>query len=296
MDLQRLKYFLEVARQKNFSKAALVCHVSQPSLSQQIKKLEGEVGGILFQRTRGKVSLSHLGENFLKHAQAILAEVHVAEEFVNRSQDVTQRTIRIGAIPTIGPYMIPEIFSCIRERHPHAQFELMEALTEHLIEALHTGEIDFALMSPPTRIDDECDYVHLLKDEFLLTLPRDHSLCGKKLIRMDTLRKESIILLENTHCLSAQTAVYCDELGLTTEVKVSSSQIDTLLGIVEKGFGLAFTPRLATKAHSHRRVEFRSVKVNPCFRDIRLMWLKRQILSRSQQTVIDLVKGLSFEG
>lgn len=292
MDLQRLRYFLEVARQKNFSRAAQVCRVSQPSLSQQIKKLEDEVGGALFLRTPGKVSLSSLGEVFLKHAQAILAEVHVAEEFVNRSQYDIQRTIRFGAIPTIGPYLVPDIFKRIREDHPEAKFEFIEDLTDNLVESLLTGEIDFALMSPPTRIDGEYDYLPLLKDEFLLAFPQNHPLSKRKHIAVDRLHQDNIILLENSHCLSTQTTSYCEEMGLTIEVKIRSSQIDTLLGMVEKGFGLTFIPSIAANAHAHRKVQFRSISENPCFREVRLVWLRRKILSKSQKAVIQSVKAL----
>lgn len=290
MDLQRIRYFLEVARQKNFSKAAHICSVSQPSLSQQIKKLESEVGGDLFVREHGAVSLTALGNDFMKHAQAIMAEVSAAEEFVSHSQDDIQRTIRFGAIPTIAPYLVPEIFERIHRHYPSACFQLLEYRTEPLIESLLSGEIDFALLSPPTRIDAECDYLSLGIDEFLLTLPLGHPLSKVKSIKAERLKDERIILLENSHCLFQQTEAYCEAIGLKTDVTLQGSQIHTLLGLVERGFGLTFTPAIASKAHADKQVTYRSISQHPCSREIRLVWLRRQFLSKSQQAVLDSIK------
>lgn len=295
MDIQRIRYFLEVARQKNFSRAAQICSVSQPSLSQQVKKLEGEVGGALFVREHGAVSLTDLGNQFLKHAQAIMAEVLTAEEFVAQSQDDLQRTVRFGAIPTIAPYLLPEILSSIRQDYPAACFQIKESRTEHLVESLLSGEIDFALLSPPTRIDSECDSLSLGKDEFLLTLPKSHPLCQEKSIELAQLQNERIILLENSHCLAQQTESYCEEIGLKTDVGIQGSQIHTLLGLVELGFGLSFTPSMATRAHSNQEVVFRSIEARPCSREVRLVWLKRQFLSRSQEAVINSIRGQAWE-
>jgi LysR family transcriptional regulator, hydrogen peroxide-inducible genes activator len=292
MDLQRLKYFVEVARQRHFSRAAEVCRVSQPSLSQQIKKLEDEVGGPLFQRTRGNVTLTVLGEAFLKHAQAILAEVQSAEEFVNGLQDDQLRLIRIGAIPTIAPYLIPSLFETIRSRYPAARLELVESVTETLTEALLTGRIDFALLSPPTAMDDVCDSVLILQDELLLTLPETDPLAKQAQIHPSQLVEQSILLLEHAHCLAGQMGAFCEKLGLGEPVAIRGSQIDTLLGLVERGFGLTFTPALAAKSHRDRKVVFRGLHGQAYFRDIRLMWLKRQFLTRSQRLVLEAVQDL----
>lgn len=294
MELQRLKYFLEVARQKHFSRAAEVCRVSQPSLSQQIKKLESEVGGRLFQRSRGEVSLTPLGQQFLKHAQAILADVQSAEEFIHKVQDEHERTLRFGAIPTLAPYLIPHLFTAVRAQAPGVRFELYEAITEQLTEALMMGRIDFALLSPPTSMDEECDSILLLKDELFLTLPEHHALTRAPSVSADQIAEQAMILLEDSHCLAAQTGAYCKELGLSPSVALRSSQIDTLLGLVETGCGLAFTPALAAHAHQHRKVVFRPICDLPCHREVRLMWLKRQFLSRSQRLVVRAMQDCDF--
>jgi len=293
MDLQRLRYFLEVARQKHFTRAAEICHISQPSLSQQIKKLESELGGRLFHRSREKVELTPLGKAFLKHASAILAEVQSAEEFVGRVQEKRLSTVRLGAIPTIAPYLAPNLLQAIRARAPSARFELLENTSLPLSEALLTGKIDFALLSPPLDIQEECDHLPVLRDELLLTLPRNHPLTKVENITHEHLINEPMLLLENSHCLAAQVGAYCREHGLTEHFDIRGSQIDTLLGLVERGFGISFTPALAAKSHSHRKVVYRSLGPHACSREIWLVWIRQQFLNRSQHTVLKAAKSLS---
>jgi len=292
MDVTRLRYFLEVVRQKSFSEAAQVCHVSQPSLSQQIKKLEDEVGGLLFVRGRGAVSLSELGQTFLKYAQAIMAEVDSAEEFVVRAQKKFRSIVRFGAIPTVAPYLIPQVFAHIRARHPEITFELTEGLTADLEQALENGAIDFALLSPPLRLEDDCEQFPLLRDELLLTLAPTHALCADNAPLRQQLEGENIILLEKAHCLAHQTAAFCDEAGLDANIAMTGSQIDTLLGIVELDFGITFTPRVALPYHRHRQVVYRSFPGEPVFREISLVWLRRRVLSRSQEMVLACMTSL----
>jgi LysR family hydrogen peroxide-inducible transcriptional activator len=295
MDIQRLKYFTEVARQRHFSRAAAICRVSQPSLSQQIIKLEQEVGGVLFTRARGRVALTELGKDFLKHAQAILSGVSSAEEFIHRAQDERQRTLRFGAIPTIAPYLIPGLFAAVRRPIPNARFALLEGVTENLTDALLTGQIDFAVWSPPTAIDAECDHLTLARDELLLTLPRAHPRGKTRVLTPAMIANERIILLESAHCLAAQAGAFCAEVGLKDEITMRSSQIDTLLGLVEQGFGLSFTPAIAARAHRHRKVIFRRLTGQTCHREIRLAWLKRRYLTRSQQTVVEAARQVRLD-
>jgi LysR family hydrogen peroxide-inducible transcriptional activator len=290
MDFQRLRYFLEVVRQRNFSRAAQICHVSQPSLSQQIKKLEEEVDGPLFLRGRGGVTLSPLGEAFFPYAQAIMATVASAEEFVAETRSEARRTVRFGAIPTIAPYLMPAILSTIRRREPSIRFELLEDRTEALTEALSEGTIDFALLSPPTSVDAQCEHLTLLHDELMLTLPATHRLARCRKVTTEQLAGESIILLEDSHCLARQTADYCSRIGLTPDVSIRGSQIETLLRLVEMGFGVTFTPRLAAVPDHESGIVFRSITANPCHREIRLVWLRQQVLSGSLRLTIQILR------
>jgi len=287
MEFHRIRYFLAVARTGSFSKAAERVHVSQPSLSQQISKLEDEVGGSLFLRSRDGVTLSELGQALLPHAQAIMTEVKSTEEFLDRSGREILGPIRIGAIPTIAPYRLPQALQRITQHYPEAQFRLVEDTTDSLIERLRTGAIDFALMSPPTRLDDDADHQLLMQDELLLTLPEGHRLSDAKQVGLKQLRSERLVLLQDAHCLSRQSEGYCKASGLKTDVTIRSSQIDTLLGMVESGLGFTFTPAMAVDYHRHRKVVYRSISSQPYFREIHLYWTRRRMLTHTQQTIIN---------
>lgn len=291
MDTQRLRYFLEVVRQRSFSRAAAICKVSQPSLSQQIKKLEEEVGGMLLLRSHGNLQLTALGDQFLNHAQAIMAQVNAAEEFVSAQLEQGEKTIRIGAVPTIAPYFVPAILRAVQQRNPLARYELFEGHTERVVEALRTGRVDYALLSPPTSLDRETNHLTLTQDAFILTLPEGHPLGDAAEIDLEQLRRERMLLLEDSHCLSRQTASFCQDIGLEADVTLASAQIETLLSIVEAGFGITFIPESAARAHSHRKVRFIPLRKARCYREIRLMWWAGPYLSKTQRHFLDAVRA-----
>ncbi|MEM6885500.1 MAG: LysR family transcriptional regulator [Verrucomicrobiota bacterium] len=290
MEFHRIRYFLEVARTGNFSRAAEWANISQPSLSQQISKLEDEVGESLFVRARDGVTLSEFGKSFLPHAKAIMEEVESARDFVDRSGRQLVGPIRIGAIPTIAPYLLPDLLKKIAARYPSARFELFEETTDALIDRLRTGAIDFAVMSPPTKVDRDTEQLSLQHDELLLTLPKDHPLCNLKQIDLKQLKGERLVLLQEAHCLSRQSEGFCKASGLKADVTIRSSQIDTLLGMVELGLGFTFTPKMAVNYHKHRKVIFRSLKQKPYLRDICLYWMRRRTLTASQQAIVECLK------
>tara|TARA_A100001015_G_scaffold300712_2_gene386545 strand:- start:3923 stop:4798 length:876 start_codon:yes stop_codon:yes gene_type:complete len=286
MDIQRIRYFLEVVRQKNFTRAAKLCRISQPSLSQQIMKLEGEVGGSLLLRKRGNIELTEHGQIFLQFASAIMAEVQTAEEFIRDSQGKTKKAIRIGAIPTVAPYLIPKVFKLIKTKLPDARLELVEGVTPTLADALRNGHLDFALLSPHSASENGTESLLLLEDPLILTLPKDHSSEKKKKISIAQLNKEKALLLEQTHCLSEQSESYCEAVGIKPQFIMRATQIDTLLGLVEQGMGFTFTPKIAIPHHRHRKVSYHTMAGKPYQREIRLYWMKRHVLSRMHQSVI----------
>ncbi len=290
MEIHRIQYFLEVARQKNFSRAAERCNVSQPSLSQQIKKLEDELGECLFLRSRDGITLTDFGQQFLPHADAILREVSAAREFSEDYQGKIAGLIKLGAIPTIAPYLLPGIIAYTRRTHPLIQFEIFEETTQRLVELLREGTLDFALLSPPTPLDEEADFLALPEDELLLTLPREHRLANDKAIKLKELSQESMVQLKDAHCLSRQSQSICHLGGLNPKITIQSSQLETALGMVELGFGFTFTPRMALDSHRHRQVSYHSVSPRPVTRDIRLIWLRRHRLSKTQQALLALLR------
>jgi len=211
---------------------------------------------------------------FLPHAQRVMSEVELAEGFRERLDGKLRRPVRVGAIPTVAPYLLPRLIAHVRGAHAEAVFEVVEDTTASLVEALRMRTIDFALLSPPTEVDGEVDFLEICEDELLLTLPAGHRLCGSGGVALEELQDERLVLLKDAHCLSRQSEGFCKAAGLRADVTLRSSQIDTLLGMVELGMGFTFTPKMGVLFHGHRRVEFHRIEPEGYFRKIRLVWLK----------------------
>lgn len=290
MDFHRLKYFLAVVEHRHFSRAAEYCHVSQPSLSQQIRKLEQEVGEELFRRSRDSIELTDFGMDFLGHARSIMAEVKAAEDFVSQNQTHVEGELRIGAIPTVAPYLLPPLIEAFRREHNRVQINVMEETTEHLIDMLRHGVVDFALMSPPTAIDDDAESLLLSEDELLLAVPPDASLARTGQATIDTLSGEPLILLKEMHCLNRQSLAICERGGITPRVSIRSSQIDTVLALVEIGMGVSFIPRMALPFHRKREVAYLSISPEIITRRVQLMWLRRHRLTRLQEAFLTSIR------
>src|SRR5271157_3861875 len=173
MEMQQFRYVVAVARTGNFSRAAEQCHVSQPSLSQQIQKLEDELGERLFDRMKRVAKLTAHGETFLRRAVRILEEVDAAKREASDAQDLLRGALTIGVLPTIAPYLLPDVMAQFAEKFPGVEVVVQEDTTERLLKFVHGYEIDFALASQP--IQDGCMEVKgLFSEELLLALPPGH--------------------------------------------------------------------------------------------------------------------------
>ncbi|MGA2787952.1 MAG: LysR substrate-binding domain-containing protein, partial [Verrucomicrobiota bacterium] len=181
MEMHQLRYAVAVTRMGNFSRAAEQCHVSQPSLSQQILKLEDELGERLFDRMKRGAKLTPHGEAFLRRAVRILEEADAAKREMTDAQDLLRGTLTIGVLPTIAPYLLPEVMAQFTETFPGVEIVVQEDTTARLLKLAHGYEIDFALASQPIR--DEClEVKELFSEELLLALPPGHPLTRKRTV------------------------------------------------------------------------------------------------------------------
>lgn len=278
MEIHQLRYFQAVARHGNFSRAAAACHVSQPSLSQQIQKLEAEAGHALFRRTRGGAVLTPHGERLLPRAQAVLGELAAIREEVCGDGDGA-REIAVGAIPTIAPYLLPALVQRCRRADPRLQLRVAEETTAALVQALREGRLDFGFASPPFPGARDLAVEVLREDELLITLPRRHPLLRRRTIAVADVLAFPLVLMKEAHCLSRQTLEVCGRSATDAQVSVDSAQLDTVLALVEAGLGLTLTPRIATRALRHRHVVFRSLSPRPATRQIALIYLRTRTLS-----------------
>ena len=246
MELHQLRYFLAVARTKNFSRAAEQCHVAQPSLSQQIMKLEAELGERLFERTKREVALTPAGDLLTAHAERVLAEVDLACAGVRELRGLVRGRVALGVLPTVAPYFLPQRLRTFSAKFPAVEVVVHEDTTDRLAAAVLAKEIDLALVSPPV------ERKGLVAEEFfdeklLVALPAAHPLAKKRRLTLDDLEQEAFILMKEGHCLAGQALQFCRLNGFAPRVSFRSAQIETVLAFVAKGWGVSVVPEMACR-------------------------------------------------
>src|SRR6202453_5326461 len=181
MELHQLRYLVEVAKSRSFTRAAAECHVTQPTLSHQIMKLEEEIGEPLFVRHKKGAMLTPLGERLFTHARTILGTVETVRQEASAFSKKIQGRLRVGIIPTVAPYLLPKLLSACRRKYPGISFQVNEEPTEHLLAALRRGAMDAAVLSPPFAGTD-MHIADLFEDDFMLIVPPGHPLARAKRI------------------------------------------------------------------------------------------------------------------
>jgi LysR family hydrogen peroxide-inducible transcriptional activator len=249
MNLRDLRYVVAVAETRHFGRAAERCFVSQPTLSGQIKKLEDELGVTIFERTNRSVAISQVGEQILVHARLLLEQVEVIQELARAHQDPLAGPLRIGAIPTLSPYLMPLILVPLRRQYPQLKLVLSEELTSALLARLHKHELDAILLA--TAADDsDLAEIPLFDEPFWLAHPRNHPLYAKDEVTRHDLEEVDLLLLSEGHCLSDQVMEVCNlaerpHQGEMADLRAAS--LETLLQLVGAGFGCTLVPALAIR-------------------------------------------------
>ena len=247
MNLRDLKYVVAVAETHHFGKAAERCFVSQPTLSGQIKKLEDELGITIFERTNRSVEITPVGKSIVSHAREILEQVGVIEQLAQSHQDPLAGPLRIGAIPTLSPYLVPLILLPLKKQYPQMKLVLSEELTDILLERLRNHEIDAALLATPVD-EPDLETVPLFDEPFWIAYPRKHVFYTKEKITRADLDDENLLLLAEGHCLAKQAMDIChiqerESQGEMADLRAAS--LETLIQLVRAGFGVTLVPALA---------------------------------------------------
>jgi LysR family hydrogen peroxide-inducible transcriptional activator len=247
MNLRDLKYIIAVAESRHFGRAAERCFVSQPTLSGQIKKLEDELGVTIFERTKRSVELTAIGEEIVDHARRMMEQAEAIEQLAEAHQDPLRGPLRVGAIPTLSPYLIPLILLPLKTRYPQLKLILTEEITERLLQRLQNHEIDAALIATPVE-EGDLDSMPLFDEPFWLAHPRNHPLYTKEAITHRDLEKLDLLLLADGHCLAQQVMDVCKLAGRPQQGEMGdlqASSLETLLQLVNAGFGCTLVPALA---------------------------------------------------
>jgi LysR family hydrogen peroxide-inducible transcriptional activator len=244
MELHQLRYFCSVADTGSFSRGAEHSHVSQPSLSQQIRKLEDELGARLFDRLGRSIRLTELGKAFLPRARAVLRELESARGDVAEQKDSAGGAITIGVIPTVAPYLLPKQLSAFARAFPEAQLTVVEDITPVLLDRLRAGTIDLAVLALPVR-GHEFESFPILTERLFAALPREHRFGKQKSIALKDLRAEPFLLLRDGHCFRDTAVAACDRVRLHPQVVFESGQFSSLIGMVVAGMGVSIVPEMA---------------------------------------------------
>jgi len=289
MEIHQLRYFIAVAEAGSFSRAAERCRVAQPSLSQQIKKLETSLGQVLFDRLPHGVSLTDAGHALLPRAQRILSEVREARGEIERDLAEGRLPLAVGAIPTMAPYLLPPVLQRLMDEAPRCELTVREDLTDRLIEALLDLELDCAVMSTP--IDHRSVELEVLGSERLLlavgqnvTLPR---LSG---LELEMLRTQPWIVLHEMHCLGEQIRDFCEASELTRQIVCRSTQIDTVQRLVRLGLGYSLIPEMAAHADPLETLSYSPMPDREPRRDIAVVWRRDRSRSRLARRFVELIR------
>jgi LysR family hydrogen peroxide-inducible transcriptional activator len=249
MNLRDLKYILAVADTRHFGRAAERCFVSQPTLSGQIKKLEEELGVTIFERTNRSVDVTPIGKAILAHARLLLEQADAIEQVARAHQDPLAGPLRVGAIPTLSPYLMPLVLVPLRQLYPQLRLVLSEEITDALLRRLHEHELDVILIATPVDAPD-LEQMPLFDEPFWLAHPRKHWLYDKDEIDSQDLAEIDLLLLSEGHCLTHQVMEVCHLSGRPQQGEMAdlrAASLETLLQLVGAGFGCTLVPALAIR-------------------------------------------------
>jgi LysR family hydrogen peroxide-inducible transcriptional activator len=246
MEIHQLRYFVAVADEGNFSRAAAKVRVAQPSLSQQIRKLEAELGQPLFDRLPRSVVLTEAGRCLLDYARQILASIGDARRCVDELKGKVAGDVAVGAIPTIAPYVLPELVVTFQKHYPDVRLHVVEDVTAVITRRIEAGELDVALASTCQR--SPTLRVQLLGSEPLLALvPEGHILAKQSVITLDDLQSQRFLLLHEMHCLSQQVHHLLESRRFHPEVALAGSQLSTIANMVAAEIGVSVVPYMMIK-------------------------------------------------
>ncbi len=249
MEVHQLRYFCAVARHGTFTRASEIEHVAQPSLSQQILKLEAELGARLFDRLPRSAKLTVFGKAFLPKAERILRELVEAKTELRDMSGNEKGEVVVGIIPTIAAYLLPSLLNDFTVRHPLVSIKIVEDITPTLMQRLHDGTIDLAVAALPV-VGTELAGIELFEENFYAVLPDKHRLASRASIRLSELNREPFLLLKEGHCFRDSLIAACHKLKMSPSIVFESGQFATILAMVSAGMGVSAVPAMAVQPRS----------------------------------------------
>lgn len=292
MELHQLRYFVAVAQTGSFSRAAERCHVSQPSLSQQIQKLERRLKQKLFDRLGRSVVMTEAGNQLLDRAVPILAAVEDTKRILREADDPQGGRLAIGAIPTIAPYLLPPALKKLLHLYPNVELTVREELTDNLLGSLLAGDLDLGVLALPIP-DDRLHLEELFTEPLLLALPRGHRFVHRRHLSLDDLQEEPFILLDEMHCLGQQIVAFCRAGGCHPRITCKSAQIATVQSLIGLGQGVSLLPAMAKRQDRDPHRTYRRLSKGQPTRAIAVAWHRQRYHSPVAERFLQILRSMS---
>ncbi len=290
LTLKQLRYFEALARHGHFGRAAEACSISQPALSMQIKVLEGELGSDLFERGGRQVRLTRFGEGIAERAREILRSFDELEGYARASRGGQVARLRIGVIPTVAPYLLPNLIGDLTRLHGGLDLHVRETLTPKLVEELNEGRLDMAIVALPVS-EPSLTEAALFTESFVLLRPRADD--GKPAPSREALREMRLLLLEEGHCFRDQALSFCNTRPRAAQPRdlLDASSLSTLVQMVDAGLGVTLIPEMAvaveTRSASVSIVRFEAPQPS---RTIGMVWRRTSPLAPQLREISEVVR------
>lgn len=296
MTFNELRYIVAVAQEKNFRRAAEKVFVSQPALSLAIQKLENELGVQIFERSRAAVSMTPIGELIVTQSQRALEEVAQIKTLASQGKDQLVGTLKIGAIYTVGPYLLPELIPVLKRKAPQMPLDMEENTTANLQTQLINGRLDAIIIALPFGEPGISTYP-LYDEDFNVLVPKDHPWAQKKQLKTFELATEKLLLLNSGHCFSNQVREICSEFNSSIGEIQQGNSLETIRNMVASGLGITVLPMSAgsNKFHSKLTREIPFAAPAPA-RRIALAWRKSYARKQAIEVLAEAIQETRVHG
>ena len=296
MNLRDLRYLVALADERHFGRAADRCFVSQPTLSAQIRKLEEYLGVALVERRPKRVSLTATGEKIVERARRLLLEADAIVEVAKTERDPLAGALRLALIPTVGPYLLPHVVRQLRRALPRLELRLYGYQTGPLLGKLRDGELDLGILALPAAADGLAT-AELFDEPFTLAVPANHPLAARDRVRVADLEGETLLLLEDGHCLRDQALEVCSRIHLGDEQDYRATSLETLRQMVAAGHGVTLLPQLAAAAPvgTARGLRIKPFGNPPPVRTNGAVWRKSTTRQQAIDTVVATIRAAMKE-
>lgn len=287
MELEQLRQFIAIVQTENFTRAAEVIGLSQPALSRSIAKLEDELGQPLFERKSRSLDLTEAGR--LLHAKARQIVALVDEAKAEISDDGESGQVRVGAIPTIAPYFLPERLRKFQSRYPQSKVIVIEETTEQLLRKTADGEVDIAIAALPLE-RKYLQFEELFEEELLVVMAADHPLTSKKQIKSSDLTSLPFVLLGEAHCLTESVVSFCHQKSFHPVSVERTSQLAMVQELVSLNHGISLIPAMAAVRDQSKSRVYRSLSGMKPARTIAMVWNPYRFQSKLQKSFIEWIR------